>query len=79
MEACKDGCKYFIRLSDEVWTYLTENNILNFAGADRDGPKLNYCAANNKFIKSAIFACTVKHHGMQEKEFKGLKDKLGEK
>ena len=79
MEACKEGCKYYIRLSNEVWKYLSENNILNFAGVEKGGTKLNYCAANAKFIKSAIFGCSVKNYGVQEKEFKGLKEQLGGK
>jgi len=68
--ACQEGCKYYIRVSDKVWEYITTAGILDFAGVK---PGENYCAANAKFIKSAIFACSVKDHGIQEKEFKGLK------
>lgn len=76
MEACKDGCKYFIMISDKVWEYLKEQDTLNFSGVEPGDPKLNYCAANAKFIRSVIFACSVKDHGIQEKEFKGLSKTL---
>lgn len=79
MEACKDGCKYFIRISDGVWNHLKEQGTFNSIDIPESQTRLNFCAANSKFIKSVIFACSVKDHGMQEEEFKGLKDyKLGE-
>ena len=73
MMACQEGCKYYIRVSNKVWEYVTTTGILDFAGVKPGDVKVNYCAANAKFIKSAIFACSVKDHGIQEKEFKGLK------
>jgi hypothetical protein len=59
-------------ISDKVWEYLKNQGAMNFEGVEPDDPKLNYCAANAKFIKSVIFACSVKDHGIQEKGFKGL-------
>ena len=73
MEACKDGCKYFIMLSDKVWEYLKSRGAMDFAGVEPGDPKLNYCAANAKFIKSVIFACSVKDHGIQEDVFSDIK------
>jgi hypothetical protein len=58
MSVVCDSCKYYVRISNAVWEgmYLAEK-LPSTALRDE---KLNFCAMAGRFLRSAVFACTIK-------------------
>lgn len=58
MDTACDDCRYFVKISEGVWKGMhVAGKLPDSATPDE---KLNFCAMAARFIRSAIFACSIK-------------------
>ena len=58
METACDDCRYFVKLSEGVWKWMYLDGKLPDSASLEE--KLNFCAMAARFVRSAVFACSIK-------------------